>query len=783
MGVSLVLFHICLTSAARSRAPDPITYVSELENPVIHTPSHRVTSVSHFDVTFTLHKNAQRLKLALEPNPDILADDAHVQYLDADGNVKHTEYIDRLAHRVFKGSTWIEESPGIWSRVGWARIYVKRDGPKPLFEGAFSVMHDQHHVKLRSSYMKTRRASDVDLEDKDDDYMVVYRDSDMVPRDLSELKRSLSSSPSCHADELSFNSDPNHPVFRGLSEQSHANWGAMSVNQLLGLTRRQSDISGTGGNAGGVNLQSNIGNTAGCPKTKKVALIGVATDCSFTAGYNSTEDARGNIITMVNTASDLYERTFNISIGLRNLTVSDKNCPSPAPESAPWNMDCNSGNMTTRLDLFSSWRSSRDDSNAYWTLMTGCQSDDEVGVSWLGQLCVIGSGNNTVSGANVVARTPTEWQVFAHESGHTFGAVHDCDSQTCAQGLETTSQCCPLSSTTCDADAKYIMNPVTGQQQTQFSQCTVGNICSALGRNSVNSSCLVDNRGVVTITGSQCGNGIVESGEECDCGGVEGCGNNPCCDAQTCKFKNGAVCDDSNENCCVNCQFAPSSTVCRPSTGPCDLEEKCTGTSGVCPPDQFVPDGQSCGNSSAGLTCASGQCTSRDLQCRQVMGSVLDTNDTYACDSSSCTLLCASSKLPMNTCGSLNQNFLDGTPCIGGGHCVNGQCVGSSVGGEIKSWVDDHKPLVIGLAAGLGGLLVLMILSGIISAIRRRRFAKPVPPGAGPYRRRGGYTGLQQQGYWPSNTGYYGAPPPAYAPPTYEQSMGNRGRMPSMRYA
>jgi hypothetical protein len=58
------------------------------------------------------------------------------------------------------------------------------------------------------------------------------------------------------------------------------------------------------------------------------------------------------------------------------------------------------------------------------------------------------------------------------------------------------------------------MNPSTADGITQFSPCTVGNICSALGRNSVNSSCLVNDRGIVTITGSQCGNGVVESGED-----------------------------------------------------------------------------------------------------------------------------------------------------------------------------------------------------------------------------------------------------------------------------
>ena len=212
------------------------------------------------------------------------------------------------------------------------------------------------------------------------------------------------------------------------------------------------------------------------------------------------------------------------------------------------------------------------------------------------------------------------------------------------------------------------MNPTSGRGITQFSPCTVGNICSAMGRSNIQTSCLSDNRGVVTISGSQCGNGIVEEGEQCDCGGEQGCGNNKCCDPKTCKFKDTAVCDDSNEDCCRNCQFASSNTPCRPSTGQCDPEETCTGSSPVCPQDNRAPDGQACGS---GLACASGQCTSRDLQCKTLMGSLIGSNDTYACDKSSCTLSCSSPSFPPNTCSAMQQNFLDGTPCGGGGRCNN----------------------------------------------------------------------------------------------------------------
>lgn len=194
----------------------------------------------------------------------------------------------------------------------------------------------------------------------------------------------------------------------------------------------------------------------------------------------------------------------------------------------------------------------------------------------------------------MVVRTSTEWQVLAHETGHTFGAVHDCTSTTCADGQTVAAQqCCPLDAQTCDAAGAYIMNPSTGTGITKFSPCTIGNICSAIGRNSVKTTCLTANKDITTITGSQCGNGIVESGEDCDCGGTSGCGSNSCCDPTTCKFTTNSVCDPSNEDCCTSsCQFASNGTICRASTGVCDPQEVCSGTAATCPVDATAPDGK-----------------------------------------------------------------------------------------------------------------------------------------------------------------------------------------------
>lgn len=729
-----ILSTFAIPSAAHSIKRNALSYMSRVDDPVLHTPSNRVHAHTSFDLTFLLHDRGEKVRLSLEPNHDILADDAFVQYLNPDGSVRHEERISRSDHRVYKGSAFTRHADhGEWIKAGWARITVHRDGNNPVFEGAFRIDGTNHHVQTSTNYRQTQHHEDPVAEFTDDEYMVVWRDADVLPdyHTQSELKRGLDTS-SCESDNLEFNNELDHPILAGLDlrDNSHVDGGAIYGRD---------DIGGSGGNGAGANLASTIGSTSGCPTSRKVALVGIATDCTYTAEFNSSESARSNIIQMVNSASVLYESTFNISLGIRNLTVSDKNCPGTAQSTALWNVACsNSVTITDRLNLFSAWRGQFKDSNAYWTLLSTCNTDAAVGLAWLGQLCVEGSqsatgSNETTAGANVVVRTSTEWQVFAHETGHTFGAVHDCISSTCSDGSDTMQKCCPLTSSSCDAKGQFIMNPSTGSDITQFSACSIGNICSAMGRNSVKSTCLTNNKDVVTITPSQCGNGIVEQGEDCDCGGANGCGDNACCDASTCKFKSGAVCDPSNEDCCTStCQYQSQGSVCRSSTGACDPEEVCTGSSPTCPADTVADDGTTCGSSGAGLTCASGQCTSRDLQCKNIVGALVTDNNTSACNSQGCLLSCASSKLGSNTCYSMNQYFLDGTPCEGGGKCSNGQCTGSNFASEVGTWLKDNKNIVIPVASVIGGLILLSILCCCCSACRRRRRGRKIPNAPGP---------------------------------------------------
>lgn len=798
-GIALAIAGLLLQpAAAHSRQRNPLRNVGQIQRPTLLTPSNRVHAFSSYDLTFTLSDSRTSVRLSLEPNHDVLADGATVTYLADDGSVRSSEPINRLEHRIFRGSAFVQY-PGDteWLNVGWARIHVHRDGQDPLFEGAFQIYGNHHHVQTSQNYRQTSIRGDPIVEERPDEFMVFWRDSDIIEDDhsahgLDELKRGLPARDSCTASELLFNRDENHPVYRSLGSdplEKDSIWASVSPRTLFG---RQIDGT-TGGNGAGVNLASTIGSTQGCPTSRKVALIGIATDCTYTADFANDTAVRTNIINQVNTASQLYESTFNISLGIQNLTVSSGNCPSTASAEAPWNIGCSdSVAITDRLNLFSQWRGQHQDTNAYWTLLSTCNTDSAVGLAWLGQLCMSGSSsesNETVAAANVVVRTSTEWQVFAHESGHTFGAVHDCTSTTCSDGTSTKQQCCPLSSSTCNANGQYLMNPSTGSGITSFSPCSIGNICSALGRQSVQSSCLTNNKDVVTITGSQCGNGIVETGEDCDCGGASGCGDNSCCDAATCKFTSGSVCDPTNEQCCTGqCQYASSGTVCRASTGVCDPAETCTGTAGDCPTDQKATDGTGCGS---GLECASGQCTSRDQQCQSLLGSLTTDNDTQACGSSGCQISCQSPQFGDNVCYRLNQNFLDGTSCQGGGKCENGACTGASTTEEITSWIDDNKDIVIPVAVVVGLIVILAIASCIGAMIRRssrkrrraaRRVPKPtgfgyVPPPPAGFRSRSGSLGRRSNRSRSDRGMPPNMPPPAYSGQGWQQpSM-------SMRYA
>jgi hypothetical protein len=702
------------TSLASSVKRNAVNYISLIDEPVINTPSHRIRADSHFDLLFSLHNKQQKIRLQLEPNHDILPENFAITHIGGDGSVRSVETIKREEDKVFKGSVFIQRiGREGWTKAGWARITIHRDGKDPVFEGTLRIDGNHHHIHTGTNFQQVRHEDDPVLPttENTDEVMVVWRDSDIISFHSEELKKREASAALCNSDTLGFNSK-----FHELE-----NFDTFGVANSKSLFGRQTIDTGNDGSS--VDLESTIGSVNGCPTSRRVALLGIATDCGYTSTFNSTEALRKSVIRMVNDASQVYESSFNITLGIQNLTISDGSCPGSPSDTAPWNQKCsNEVDLSDRLNLFSAWRGKNADSNAYWTLLSTCNTDSAVGLAWLGQLCRPGASanansggrNETVAGANVVVRTSAEWQVFAHETGHTFGAVHDCTSSACPVSSNAQA-CCPLSKSSCDAKGDFIMNPSSRPGISEFSPCSIGNICSGFRRN-VNSECLTENRNVKTISGQQCGNGIVEEGEDCDCGGEESCGDNPCCDAKTCKFKGNAECDNSNEECCTDsCKFASSGTVCRSSTGPCDPEETCTGKDATCPKDTHSDDGDDCGD---GLQCASGQCTSRDEQCRANYQNTTSSTHVKAC-TNSCLLSCQTSG--DGFCVQRNQNFLDGTPCGGGGgKCQNGNCEGASTWKEIENWFKNNKNIALPVGIVLAALLLLAVSCCCWSCVRRR---------------------------------------------------------------
>ncbi|KAE9984410.1 hypothetical protein BLS_002441 [Venturia inaequalis] len=642
--VALITTIASLASAS-SVQRNPLKALGNVLDASINTQSHRITALSSFQLSLSAYR--RRIRLHLEPNHDIIAEGAQVHYLGPDGEVARVETIDRLDHKVYKGDAWAQNVDGSFGRVGWARITVMRDGDDPLFEGAFSIDREHHHIQLSSNYAQTRLEKDPAAELTGEDYMIIWRDSDLVADTQlhQELKRDAAYGDACTSDRLDFNMDLEHPVFAGIQEQDNDSWASTPVSALFG--KRQLDAGTGAGNSAGVNLVSSIGNTQGCPSMRKVALVGVATDCTYTATFDSETATRQNVINQINSASNLYEKTFNISLGLANLVISAKDCPGTAPVATPWNVNCQSNiDIQARLNLFSAWRGTKNDNYSHWTLLTNCNTGSAVGLAWLGQACVVNAdsrnstsksgGVQTVAGANVVARTSTEWQVIAHETGHTFGAVHDCTSSTCSDGTSKAQQCCPLSSGTCDAGEKYLMNPSTGQASKLFASAATKEL-QRLQANSVVTASLKQEKTAIAVV---------------------------------------------------------LPVVLEISAAMLRLASLRTTLFAMTPTTSAVAN------------------ANWPLRRRP------------AARAPSCTLSCASPEFGTGVCYGLQQNFLDGTECGGGGHCANGQCKGSNFGKEIKSWIDDHKTLVIGISAGVGGLIFLMILSCIYRAIQRKRNQK-----------------------------------------------------------
>ncbi|XP_077377994.1 disintegrin and metalloproteinase domain-containing protein 9-like [Festucalex cinctus] len=219
---------------------------------------------------------------------------------------------------------------------------------------------------------------------------------------------------------------------------------------------------------------------------------------------------------------------------------------------------------------------------------------ETAGMAFVGTVCSRshGGGINALKNSNVFAFA----SVVAHELGHNLGMYHD-DGRACA----------------CPTQACIMTGSATGSRN--FSSCSADDFEKMLLH--TGGSCLLNMpQPDEAYSAPYCGNGLLDVGEECDCGTAKECESDPCCQLKTCKLKPGAECADGE--CCSNCRFQPGGTVCRAGTDECDLPEFCNGTSSLCQTDVFVQNGHPCRNEQA--YCYNGRCQHADDQCKSIFG-------------------------------------------------------------------------------------------------------------------------------------------------------------------
>ncbi|OQR69307.1 disintegrin and metalloproteinase domain-containing protein 12-like [Tropilaelaps mercedesae] len=220
---------------------------------------------------------------------------------------------------------------------------------------------------------------------------------------------------------------------------------------------------------------------------------------------------------------------------------------------------------------------------------------DVVGKALKGPICTFqysgGVNKDHHESVAVVAAT------IAHELGHNFGMEHD-----------DLGQCrCPQS--------RCIMYPASNilVPPSAWSSCSIEAIHETFAQHMDHCLRNLPKR----VVGPSCGNGIVEDGEECDCGPVHLC-TSKCCDARTCTLTPGATC--GHGECCdlETCGPRPAGFRCRASDDLCDLPEHCDGKRPDCPADVFQRNGDKCGDGNA--YCYMGSCSSHDMQCKKLWG-------------------------------------------------------------------------------------------------------------------------------------------------------------------
>uniref|UniRef100_A0A6G3MH33 Disintegrin and metalloproteinase domain-containing protein 10 (Trinotate prediction) n=1 Tax=Henneguya salminicola TaxID=69463 RepID=A0A6G3MH33_HENSL len=206
--------------------------------------------------------------------------------------------------------------------------------------------------------------------------------------------------------------------------------------------------------------------------------------------------------------------------------------------------------------------------------------------------------------------------------------------------------------------------------QHKFSPCSIESIKELINLPN-RRQCLKD-----TVSG-MCGNGVVETGEECDSGQIE----DNCCEKANsinpCKLKE--ECTPFQGPCCnEQCKYKSSGVICFNKTE-CSEQSKCNSSSALCPTQTYINEDDFCLNQTA--VCHSGKCIKSpcskfekwECKCKNK-----DSCKVCCKDSNSSTDAVCTPYNYGNTDGKSSKNLPPGHTCFskqGNGICDNkGQC-------------------------------------------------------------------------------------------------------------
>ncbi|XP_008947099.1 PREDICTED: disintegrin and metalloproteinase domain-containing protein 20-like, partial [Merops nubicus] len=300
-------------------------------------------------------------------------------------------------------------------------------------------------------------------------------------------------------------------------------------------------------------------------------------------GRNESEVLR-QVIEIINAGDALYKQ-LSIRLFLLGLEIWTKR-----------NLINITNSANKALSDFNKWRKSdlsprmRHDTAHLFVFQSFGSS---LGLAFVGSMCD-NRWSSAVSSFTERGKLSSFITTFVHELGHNLGMRHD------EWGCKCRREKCIMYKSDVDTNA--------------FSDCSYKDYFDLLGRGAYCIHQPPPPSRFYTTKPKYCGNKIVESGEQCDCGSESNCRSDPCCHPN-CTFTAGSVC--AAGKCCKSCQVLPAGTLCRASTGDCDLPEYCNGTSPWCPQDMYIQDGTPCNDSAY---CYQGKCSSHTKQCQQLFG-------------------------------------------------------------------------------------------------------------------------------------------------------------------